>query len=860
MRCMLEYWPRNMIEPHLGPQGGLLRIGSEQGLNDIVIPDSPLDAQHFVLGNAGTVVGDRTRLQVTARDLPGGSRTWVDGVCLDGAGDQALVALDKPVFLSDDATNPRFLLGFDPVNYDLWRVPSDRRGLEVRLDKVTRIHPKGTGISDVTATLRPNEFVGLYGGSGAGKTTLVEVILGLASLNEGCDNGGETGGAVFTDSREANGPHGVKREALGDRVAYLPQEVWFPEHLTCDELLRLAAHDRGFSRSETEAMLQPSAKRFDPLERCGLDQSVHQRHIRHLSGGERRRLALAVTLLRDDLGFLIVDEPTAGLDPESESTVLNTLRRISRQGVTVLMITHAVAALPHFDRVLVLRKPDGQPSSLSFCGAWDAWAFADKEALAPASDAERLAFLVSTKSAGRYPRPIIPPERPWFGAIGPAQESSPKRRSRDGRGTSWSWFGACLTAIWRDGRPHQQPSKDRVTVVPMFRLGRGLVSLAGLGVLSVAALQTGVPPERSWLLLVLFSVAAPWLAATYSAVFAEAFLPFYAFECLAGIRARWFVKGLWLASGLPALVVSLVFAVGTFCALDFKGPARALVWLESRCWWHRGPTIAAQPQMAGSQQAATDASGCSIGPLCPLSLVRRFCPAYPDQACRKSHKHSESWWQEWLNWPMRRVEDSDMTNLYPADWYRYAEPDASGALREAVPGFLRVWLVLFGLCMAGSALGVACLAQSLKARGALISVVALFIVFLSLSRATVACDREQSFHAPIWRMRSILAPPQSPARSGAEGLLEADSRRIVPLLLSCLSLPRYGFNLLVYQPEAMTQERGCGKSKRPSLALVLATEAGAGAFLFVVLPLVFACRRLSQRPRVLALVTRGDAR
>ena len=280
MRCMLEYWPRKMIEPHLGPQGGLLRIGSEQGTNDIVIPDSPLDARHFVLGNAGTVVGDRTRLQVTARDLPGGSRTWVDGVCLDGAGDQALVALDKPVFLSDDATNPSFLLGFDPVNYDLWRVPSDRRGLEVRLDKVTRVHPNGTGISDVTATLRPNEFVGLYGGSGAGKTTLVEVILGLASLNEGCDNGGETGGAVFTDSREANGPHGVKREALGDRVAYLPQKVWFPEHLTCDELLRLAAHTEG----------SQEAKPGDAAIRQAVDPQVRPESlfIRDTSALERR--------------------------------------------------------------------------------------------------------------------------------------------------------------------------------------------------------------------------------------------------------------------------------------------------------------------------------------------------------------------------------------------------------------------------------------------------------------------------------------------------------------------------------------------------------------------------------------------
>ncbi|HZJ05761.1 MAG TPA: ATP-binding cassette domain-containing protein [Nocardioidaceae bacterium] len=205
------------------------------------------------------------------------------------------------------------------------------------LSHVSKRYGRTTALDDVDLRLSPG-ITGLLGPNGAGKTTLLRIL--VTAL--GADSGEV--GVLGEDPNTSKG-----RVAIRRRLGYVPQETGFPRGFTVFGFVDYMAILKEWSvRSARHAEVRRVIDQADLT-------AVAAKRIKALSGGQRRRVVLAQSLLgRPDL--LILDEPTAGLDPEQRARLRDTLSRAG-QSSTVVISTHQtddVAAL--CERVVVLDK------------------------------------------------------------------------------------------------------------------------------------------------------------------------------------------------------------------------------------------------------------------------------------------------------------------------------------------------------------------------------------------------------------------------------------------------------------------------------------------------------------------------
>ena len=187
-----------------------------------------------------------------------------------------------------------------------------------------------TVLDGVDLTVRPGEVVALLGPNGAGKTTTVEIAEGYRAADAGSVR-------VLGQDPRRGGP------ALRARVGLMLQGgAGLELRATPRDLLRLYAafHDGGRAADEL-------------IEQVGLG-SVATTRVRRLSGGERQRLALAIALAGDP-EVLILDEPTAGMDPEARGTTRDLVAGLRAEGRTILLTTHDLGDVERLaDRVAIL--------------------------------------------------------------------------------------------------------------------------------------------------------------------------------------------------------------------------------------------------------------------------------------------------------------------------------------------------------------------------------------------------------------------------------------------------------------------------------------------------------------------------
>ena len=197
-------------------------------------------------------------------------------------------------------------------------------------------------LHDVSVDIREGLFTAILGPSGCGKSTLIQRLAGFPL-------DGETSGSVFLNGNRLVPGDG----ALYSRFAYLPQSVddtFFPEQ-TVEETME------SYARCHLpEGGIRDFASALDKVELSWAEFSA--KPVRKLSGGQRRRLALALELMRDP-PLLLLDEPTAGLDPAAEAGIMALLRRLSGQGKTILCATHVLGSLDQCRDVIVM-APGGQ--------------------------------------------------------------------------------------------------------------------------------------------------------------------------------------------------------------------------------------------------------------------------------------------------------------------------------------------------------------------------------------------------------------------------------------------------------------------------------------------------------------------
>jgi ABC-type multidrug transport system ATPase subunit len=193
-------------------------------------------------------------------------------------------------------------------------------------------------VDRVSLRVPQGHFMAIVGPSGCGKTTLLKTIAGLNP---------ESGGSLFWDSRNL----AEEGDFSPSEIGYVPQFSIAYDPLTVDESVEAATRLRVRCRDTAEL-----DQRIDRvLEETGLSP-ISDRQVKVLSGGQKRRLGLAMELVSNPK-LLLCDEVTSGLDPRSEREIVRLLHDLSRKdGRIVLSVTHSLAHLELYDSILVLHE------------------------------------------------------------------------------------------------------------------------------------------------------------------------------------------------------------------------------------------------------------------------------------------------------------------------------------------------------------------------------------------------------------------------------------------------------------------------------------------------------------------------
>ena len=193
---------------------------------------------------------------------------------------------------------------------------------------LSRTYPNGTEALKKISLEVPAGMFGLLGRNGAGKSTLMRILATLQEPDEGTIS--------FADPSAPSGTIDVLREKerLRETLGYLPQSFGFHPRVTAERLLTHFAVMKG--------VVDPRSRRdvVDALLRRTNLWDVRHKRVGTFSGGMRQRLGVAIALLGDPK-LIIVDEPTAGLDPEERVRFLNLLGEIGESSAVILS-THIV--------------------------------------------------------------------------------------------------------------------------------------------------------------------------------------------------------------------------------------------------------------------------------------------------------------------------------------------------------------------------------------------------------------------------------------------------------------------------------------------------------------------------------------
>lgn len=213
------------------------------------------------------------------------------------------------------------------------------------MDHVSHVYGDDTALAvkaldDVSLTIPDGQFVGLIGHTGSGKSTLVQHLNGLLKA---------TSGHIYFNGRDIDDEDFSKKE-LRSKVGLVFQ---YPEHQLFEadvfSDVCFGPKNLGLSKKETEL------RAYEALKKVGLPDDCFYQSPFELSGGQKRRVAIAgVLAMKPEV--LILDEPTAGLDPKGRTEILEQISALRKEsGITIILVSHSMEDVAEYvDRILVM--------------------------------------------------------------------------------------------------------------------------------------------------------------------------------------------------------------------------------------------------------------------------------------------------------------------------------------------------------------------------------------------------------------------------------------------------------------------------------------------------------------------------
>ncbi|MFE0454262.1 FHA domain-containing protein [Streptomyces sp. NPDC058914] len=299
-----------------------VRIGRSAD-NDLVIDDLVVSRRHAELH----ALADGT---YEIADLGSHNGTYLNGLPVTTApiGPGDIVGIGHSVFS---------LVGDALQEYvDTGEVSLDVQGLTVAVD-----HGRKVLLDHVSFPVGEKCLLAVVGPSGSGKSTLLNALTGQRPADHG---------TVVYDGRDLYHDYAELRQ----RIGLVPQDDILHAQLTVRSALTYAAELR-FPQDTAKAERRERVE--EVLRELGLGNHADQ-HVHSLSGGQRKRVSVALELLTKP-SLLFLDEPTSGLDPGMDRSVMHMLRGLADDGRTVIVVTHSVLSLDVCDRLLVL-APGGR--------------------------------------------------------------------------------------------------------------------------------------------------------------------------------------------------------------------------------------------------------------------------------------------------------------------------------------------------------------------------------------------------------------------------------------------------------------------------------------------------------------------
>lgn len=210
---------------------------------------------------------------------------------------------------------------------------------------------KKKALSDINLTIPDGQFIGIIGHTGSGKSTLVQHLNGLLKATEG---------HIYVDGEDIYDKSYNLKNLRGNigLVFQYPEHQLFEADVFSD--VCFGPKNLGLDKKEVEL------RAFEALTAVGLDKDLFYQSPFELSGGQKRRVAIAGVLAMKPK-VLILDEPTAGLDPKGRDEILSLIKKLQvESGLTIILVSHSMEDVAEYvDRIIVMNKGevmlDGNP-------------------------------------------------------------------------------------------------------------------------------------------------------------------------------------------------------------------------------------------------------------------------------------------------------------------------------------------------------------------------------------------------------------------------------------------------------------------------------------------------------------------